>query len=207
MRAIAKFLTATFFLAMAGIAGVTTDTQAQGFPVTPGTLITCDYNGPIIIDRGGLQFPGTVSGTATFQAVSVTTWDPKNPNSVNSVVYTPVSIAATSIFTEAGVYTTSLILDPAQPAVLSSISSINSGPANFPARSSMDYNARVTDPSGRPFISVGTVSFVSNNVNSFFPFQGEPFSLAGAVTFVPEDGGTDGFTLHSLNSTFNPPVQ
>jgi len=201
MKAFTKFLMPALALAAAGIVGSMSSVQAQQtgsvFGVAVGQVVVCSFTGPISITQAGRTYAGTVTGSGTFQVNSFSNFDPAITGSRNTVSYFPTSIQATSTFPELGTGETSL--DAAAPAAISATSSVNPGPAAFPATSAMSYNA-VTTIGGVRYASQGVVNFVSNNVVTAFPFVNERFDLAGPVQF---GNAANGFTLNTLTSTFN----
>jgi hypothetical protein len=199
MKKLATFLT----IAAACMVGSVNLAHAQAgtsvFNVQVGQIVSCNFVGNISVTSNGQISQGTVNGNGTFQVTAVGNFDPAKPSSRNFVSYVPVSIQATSTFPNLGTATTTLDLQA--PPVTSATSSNNPGPGAFPARSAMAYPA-VTTLNGVRYTSQGIVNFVGNPVFTAFPFQNEPFQIAGPVNFIDGEGHV-GFTLNSLNSVFN----
>jgi len=205
MKAIAKFLMPALALAAVGILGTASHASAQEDRsvfggVRVGDQPACPFIGTLAITAAGQDFAGTVNGSGTFQVTSVSNFNPDDPTSVNSVSLTPFAIQAESDLPGFGKITTTLqpVADADLP--VSSTSSLNAGPAPFPARGDMTYNATGTI-GDVVYTSRGTVSFVSDNISAAFPFTQQAFRIARPVEFVDADGNV-GFVLNRLDATF-----
>jgi hypothetical protein len=188
MKAIARFLMPALVLALVSIFGSTITASAQDFPPPIGEVITCNFNGPIVINQDGRDFLGTVSGFGAFQVVTTTD---------NVAQLRPVEINATSDFPELGTFTTTLnrrIPEDQQP-----ISNVIFDGDQFIVP--MIYDPVVTGPDGLEYIG-GTVNFFIDGSNSFNPIVDQTSRLEGSVTFQTADGSSS-FTLVSLDATFN----
>lgn len=202
MKTIAKFRNAALLLMLAGVVGTTSTGNAQnrgaeGLPAQVGQVITCNFQGPIAINRDGEDFVGAVSGYGSFQVVDVGYANDEDAAAgrVSRVTYVPVDIQATSTFEALGTFTTRL-----NDVSVTSETVALGGADIFPVQSDMIYYPIVDTPYGS-YTTQEPVNFTSGSANSFLPFENEPFHLAGPVTFSGDDGNT--FTLVRLDAIFN----
>jgi hypothetical protein len=196
MKSITRFWMPALAMVVAGLMGGSAN--AQVFPTQPGQIITCNsLPGPIVIRVGDQTFAGTSNGTGTFRVSATTAGNPAT-GAVSSVTYFPVAINATSTFANFGTITTAI--GGGGAGIFSATVSRNPG-SLFPARSSMTFPATGT-VNGTVYTSRRPLTLSAPNVNSFLPFQNEPFTLDQPVDFV-NDQGQVGFTLLRLDATFN----